>query len=117
MATALMGIAVVGLLSLVSQSLGNAARVRQYDRAAMQAKTQMDALLTMEPLPVGERLGGEFDGTSGWEALIEPWEVPGGAQVGASMLVRVALTVWWRADGQRKTVTMDGYRRVRIRER
>lgn len=116
-ATALMGIAVVGLLSLVSQSLGNAARVRQYDRAAMLAKTQMDALLTAEPLPVGERLSGEFDAISGWEAMVEPWEIPGGAPVGSSMLARVSLEVWWQADGQRKTVSLDGYRRMRIRER
>jgi general secretion pathway protein I len=113
-ATALMGIAVVGLLSLVSQSVGNAARVRQYDRAAMLARTQMDALLTMTPLPVGRRLEGDFDSASGWEAVAEPWEVPGGAQPGASMLVRIALTVWWRAEGRRHTVALDGFRRVRI---
>ncbi len=115
-ATALMGIAVVGLLSLVTQSLGNAARVRQYDRAAMLARTQMDALLTMTPLPVGRRLEGDFDNSSGWEAVAEPWEVPGGAQPGASMLVRVGLTVWWQADGRRNSVAMDGFRRVRIGE-
>ena len=115
-ATALMGIAVVGLMSLVSQSLGNAARVRQYDRAAMLARTQMDALLTMKPLPIERPMGGDFDATSGWEALVEPWEVPGGAPPGSSMLVRIGLTVWWQADGERKTVAMDGFRRVRIGE-
>ena len=113
-ATALMGIAVVGLMSLVSQSLGNAARVRQYDRAAMLARTQMDALLTMQPLPIDRPMGGDFDATSGWEARAEPWEVPGGAPPGSSMLVRIGLTVWWQADGERKTVAMDGFRRVRI---
>ena len=38
-ATALMGLTVVGLLSLTTQSLSNASRIREYDRAAMLARS------------------------------------------------------------------------------
>ena len=63
-----MGLTVVGLLSLTSQSLSNAARIREYDRAAMLARSQMDALLTVDPPRMGQPLQGRFDELSGWEA-------------------------------------------------
>ena len=115
-ATALMGMAVVGLLSLTSQALSNAARVKEYDRAAMLARSQMNQLLAIDPLPLDVKLEGRFVDEpgleSGWEALVTPLEREGDPQMGRSLLTRIDLLVWWRADGRRKTVTLETYRRI-----
>lgn len=111
-ATALMGIAVVGLMALISQSTSGAVRVAQYDRAAMLARSQMNDLLTREPLPMG-RLQGDYDRDSGWEAQIAPYETPQTEVFGQSVFARIQLTVWWKADGQRKSFELEGFRRTR----
>ncbi len=113
-ATALTGLTVVGLLSLTSQSLANQARIQEYDRAAMLARTQMDELLTVDPPVLNQPLEGAFDDDSGWEARITPVEVGYNARAGMSLLARVDLTIWWQSDGRRKTFPLEGYRRVRI---
>lgn len=110
-ATAVMSIAVVGLLSLLSGTLSNARRVQQYDRAAMLARTKMNELLVQSPLPVGESLGGQWDASSGWTARTEVFERPPNAFPGALQLLRINLEVWWTADGQRKSLTLEGFRR------
>lgn len=113
-ATALTGLTVVGLLSLTSQSLSNSARIREYDRAAMLARTRMDELLTVDPPVLNQPLQGAIDPLTGWEARITPVEVDVNANVGGTLLARVDLTIWWRSDGRRKTFPLEGYRRVRI---
>ena len=113
-ATAIMATAVIGLFGLVSQSLSNAAQVREYDRAAMLARTQMNELIALDKPPIGRRLQGEIDERTGWEAVIEPWEVPGGAAPGSSFLARIHLELWWSAAGQRKQIELEGFRRVRV---
>lgn len=113
-ATALTGLTVVGLLSLTSQSLSNSARIREYDRAAMLARAQMDELLTVDPPRLNEPLAGAFDPLSGWEARITPVEVDYNAAAGGTLLARVDLTIWWQSDGRRKTFPLEAYRRVRI---
>ena len=50
--------------ALVTQSLSNAAQVRQYDRAAMLARTQMNELIALDEPPIGRALQGEIDGQS-----------------------------------------------------
>ena len=114
-ATALMGIAIVGLLSLVNRSVANAAAIQQYDRAAMLARTQMDELLAMDPLPLDRGLGGTFDDTAGWSASIRPHgSLERGGRMGRSILVEVALTVHWQDRGERRQVQLEGYRRLKI---
>ncbi|MDA0207230.1 MAG: prepilin-type N-terminal cleavage/methylation domain-containing protein [Acidobacteria bacterium] len=114
-ATALTGLTVVGLLSLTSQSLSNSARIREYDRAAMLARAQMDELLTVDPPRLNQPLEGAFDPLSGWEARITPVEVDYNAgAAGGTLLARVDLTIWWQRDGRRKTFPLEAYRRVRI---
>ncbi len=110
-----MAIAVIGLLSLISGSLANAARVKEYDRAAMLARHQMGELLVSDPLPVGVDLGGSFDKTSGWTAHAEPFDLPVNPGAGQPMLVRIQLQIWWNSEGRRKTVDFEGYRRSVIR--
>jgi hypothetical protein len=100
---------------LISGSLANAARVKEYDRAAMLARHQMGELLVSEPLPLGTELKGNFDPASGWEARAEPFELPRRAVVGQPMLVRVHLNIWWQSEGRRKSVEFEGFRRMIIR--
>ena len=50
-ASLIMGIAVVGLLSAISTSIRNAARLANYDRIALIARAKMDALLVDTRLP------------------------------------------------------------------
>jgi general secretion pathway protein I len=113
-ATAIMSIAVVGLLSLIAATLSNAARVRQYDRAAMLARTKMNELL-VSPLESGQPMAGQWDESTGWTARTDPFEKPPNARAGGSQLVRVGLEVWWKADGERKSITVEGFRREQIR--
>lgn len=114
-ATLLMSVAIVGLLALITGAMSNAARVREYERAAMLARTQMNELLVQDPLPVGSQMQGEFGNDWGWEATAEPFEILPGARPGAFMLARIHLTIWWTSENRRKTVDLDGYRRIRIR--
>ncbi len=115
-ATALLGMTVVGLLSLISGSLSNATKVREYDRAAMLAQSKMDELLTATPVLLGEPLAGTFDASCGWMAQLDPFEVLGPPAVGGRMLVRVQLTVWWtRAGGERRSIQAESYRTMLIR--
>jgi prepilin-type N-terminal cleavage/methylation domain-containing protein len=115
-ATALLGMTIVGLLSLISGSMWNATRVREYDRAAMLARSKMDELLTVTPLPLAQALAGNFDQNSGWTAQLDPFEMAGPPAVGSRMLVRVQLTVWWaRAGGERRSIQVESYRTMLIR--
>ena len=109
-ATALMSIAVVGLLSLLSGSLANAARARQYDQIAMLARSKMNELLVEIPLPVGQPLGGQWNESTGWTALLEPFEAPPNASPGAVLLVRIDLEVWWKEGSERRSVRLEGFR-------
>lgn len=114
-ATALMSIAVVGLLSLLSGTLANAARIKQYDRAAMLARTKMNDLLVLSPLPLGQSLGGQFDESAGWKAVATSFEKWPEAYPGSYQLVRIDLEVWWTDRGERKSVKLEGFRRDIIR--
>src|ERR1700710_150211 len=72
-ATVVMGIAVTGLIVGLSQSVKNAARLADYDRAAMLARTKMNDLLLDVNLPFDGSVQGTFDGSeapvpSGWAA-------------------------------------------------
>jgi hypothetical protein len=109
-ATAIMAIAVIGLLSLISGSLANAARVQEYDRAAMLARHKMGELMVSEPLSLNADLSGDFDEASGWKARVEPFEsLPGSGQ---AILAQIHLEIWWRSEGRRRTVAFDSYRRL-----
>jgi general secretion pathway protein I len=113
-ATAIMATAIIGLSSLVTQSLSNAAQVREYDRAAMLARTQMNELIALDHPPLGQEMRGEIDDRTAWRATIEPWEVSAGAAPGSSFLARIALEVSWKSAGETKKIELEGYRRVRI---
>ena len=115
-ATLLMAIAVVGLLSSLTTSLRNAARLTDYDRAAMLARRKMDELLLVPRLPRHQTIEGLWDPSvagemrGGWRAQLTPFERVPGATVGSLGLDRLELEIWWMSGEQRRTFLIDGYR-------
>ncbi len=122
-ATVIMGIAVAGLIAGLSQSVKNAARLADYDRTAMLARTKMNDLLLEAGLPFEGQISGEFPAAetggmkSGWRAELRPFDLPPRAGAGTPILQRIGLEVWWQpASGTRRTITLEGYRQARIPE-
>jgi len=120
-ATVIMGIAVAGLIAGLSQSVKNASRLTDYDRAAMLARTKMNDLLLDVNLPFDGAVDGQFDREqsgsvpSGWRASLRPFDVPPRAQPGTVILQRVALELWWQpSSGKRRTIQLESYRRTTI---
>jgi general secretion pathway protein I len=119
-ATTIMGIAVVGLLANISASLGNAARLTSYDRAALLARQKMDELLLDRHLPTQVRLEGGFDPAltggveAGWRAQLTPFESPPNARPGVEVLERLELEIWWISGARRRTLALEGFRRGRL---
>ena len=116
-ATLIMGVAVVGLMSGISQSLRNADRVTDYDRAALLARSKMDDLLLNYQLPKGTVLSGEFDPVmlggkqGGWRAKITTFDAQPKPGPGAELLERVELEIWWQtAVGDRRRFNLEGFR-------
>ena len=113
-ATTIMGIAVVGLLSSLSTSMRNAGRVTDADRAAQIARNKMEELMVDPYLPFQGNLQGAFDNTSGWTAQIGPFEMPPKFGPGAPILQRIALVVWWTNGPNRREFPLESYRIVEI---
>jgi general secretion pathway protein I len=115
-ATLIMGIAVVGLMSGISQSLRNADRVTDYDRAALLARSKMDDLLLNYQLPKGTVLTGEFDPVllggrqGGWRAKITTFEMPTKPAPGGEILERVELEIWWQNGPDRRRFNLEAFR-------
>jgi general secretion pathway protein I len=119
-ATTIMAIAVVGLLSSLSTSLRNASRLTDYDRAALVARRTMDQLLLDQRLPRFAPVEGRWDPAAtgvegGWRARFTLFEVPPGAGAGAPILDRLELEVWWMNAGRRRSFALEGFRRGILR--
>lgn len=116
-ATVIMGVAVAGLIAGLSQSVRNAARLADYDRAAMLARTQMNELLLDVNLPFEGAVDGRFPPDQsgglpvGWRATLRPFDVPPNAGPGTFVLQRIDLELWWQpATGTRRTIQLESYR-------
>src|SRR5580692_4525386 len=100
-ATAIMGVAVAGLLNTISGAAHNAARLTEYDRAVLLAQSKMDELLAEPKLPRNTPMGGEFDAvrTGGipcsWKAVIQPFETAPGGAPGTWDVDRIELEINW----------------------
>jgi type II secretion system protein I len=114
-ATLIMGIAVVSLLSSIGASMRNASRLTAYDRAVMLSRTKMDEILLDHRIPTGSTIEGNFDSESGWRAHLSPFDTMRGAPPGSVMLERVELQIWWNtANGDKHTFPLEGFRRSAI---
>jgi type II secretory pathway pseudopilin PulG len=116
-ATVIMAVAIVGLLSAVSGSLRNAARLTDYDRAVELARLRMNELLVDQRLPRNAVVNGSFDPSqsggldAGWRARLTNFERPPSLGPGQITIDRVELEIWWMTGGgQRRTFTLDAFR-------
>ncbi len=115
-ATAIMGIAVVGLLSNISTSLQHAGRLADYDRAALIAQRKMDELLLDARLPKDVPVAGKFDPAvtgfdGGWRARVTTFEAPPNAGPAAPVLERLQLEIWWTSGFRQRSLSLEGFRR------
>jgi general secretion pathway protein I len=116
-ATTIMGIAVVTLMAGLSTSVRNAARLTDYDRAALLARARMDSLLVEPKLPQGTVLEEALDpvvlggARGGWRAQVTPFEIAPGSGPGTPCLDRVQLEIWWMSGNQRRSFSLEGFRR------
>ena len=121
-ATLIMGVAVVSALSGIANSLHHAARLTDYDRAALLARSKMDELLLNYRLPKYTVLQGDFDPSivggkeGGWRAKVTTFDAPAKAPPGIEVLERIVLEIWWDDDGTRRTFTLEGFRGNMLRE-
>jgi general secretion pathway protein I len=118
-ATVVMAIAVAGLMSAISSSLRNAARLADHDRAALLGRQKMDELLVASGLEKGVPFQGtwgpEVTGGMeiGWIARLTPFEIPRGARgPGTPFIERLELEIWWMNGAQRRSFRLDGFHRA-----
>ncbi len=116
-ASAIMALAVVGLLSALSGAVRNASNLRDYDRAVLLAQTQMNELLLDDRLPRDSEVTGRFDPRmsggleSGWRARRTSFQMPPAVIPNEFAMDRVQLEVWWVSGRTRRSFFLDGYRR------
>jgi general secretion pathway protein I len=113
-ATTIMGIAVVGLLSSLTTSMRNASRVTDADRASAVARSKMEELVADPMLPFQGELDGTFDASSGWRVTTGPFEAPPKAGPGALIVQRIGLVVWWETGGIHHEFPLETYRMAEI---
>jgi len=117
-ATLIMGVAVVGLLGNISTSMRHANDLTEYDRATLLARRTMDQLLLDQRLPRGPAFGGEFDSAltggvpGGWNARVTLFERPPQAPPLLGALERLELEVWWMRGMERRSVSLEAFRRT-----
>lgn len=121
-ATAIMGIAIAGVMSGLAQSSRNAARLTQYDRATLLAQQKMNELLVDDSVPRKNLVEGLFPPAqtgglpAGWRARISPFETATEQPApGTWVMDRIELEIWWMDGRTRRSFSLDGYRRGILR--
>lgn len=120
-ATLILAVAIVGLLSGISTALRNAARLTAYDRVVQLARLRMNDLLVDSKLPRGAVLSGAFDPSltggvdAGWRARVSRFEMPPAPAPDVFALDRIELEIWWTSGAGRRTFALDGYRPSRLK--
>jgi general secretion pathway protein I len=120
-ASAIMGIAVVGVLAALSGTMRNAARLTDYDRAVMIGRAKLDELLLDPRVPRGSPVEGRFDPSlmggleGGWTALRTQFDALQAPAPGDQTLDRIELQIWWISNAQRRIFVVDGYRVYKLR--
>jgi hypothetical protein len=114
-ATTIMAIAVVGLMSGLSTATRNAARLQDYDRAVQLGRLRMNELILDKRIPHDSMTSGMFDPAlaggmeAGWTARLSTFESPPSIVPGL-ILERIELQVWWMSGDRRRTFTLDSFR-------
>jgi len=120
-ASTIMAVAIVGLLSGIGGATRNASRLRDYDRAVQLARLRMNELLADATLPRDQVLSGTFDRslTGGldvsWKARLTMVEMPPQVVVGQPALERIELQIVWMAGEQQRSFTVDAHRTRMLR--
>jgi type II secretion system protein I len=115
-AATILAIAVVGLMSALSGTTRNAARLQDYDRAVQLGRTRMNELMLDLRIPRNSVVSGTFDRSqsggmdSGWRARLTQFSLPPVMQAGQSGLDRLELEIWWKSGSTTRTFTIDAYR-------
>lgn len=118
-ATALMAIAIAGLLSNLTTSMSNAARLTDYDRVSLLARRKMDQLLTERFLPKGIVMEGQFEESPGasWRARALPVEWGAGMPTpGKPILERIELEVRWKSGVKERQFRLETCRMTVLRD-
>lgn len=119
-ATAIMAIAVIGLLSALSTSMRNASRLTDHDRIAILARNRMDEILANYDLPLEGRFTGKFgsnlvgDEEAGYEVAMGIFEAPPEPTPGAPVIQRIIMHVWWQSGSSTRSLDLESFRRNRI---
>ena len=120
-ATVVLAVAITGLMSALSTSLRTAARVTDYDRAAMLARRKMDEITADKRLPRNVLFEGSYNpaetngSPSGWRARISLFEFPPNPTAGIPVVDRMDVEVWWMDGATRRTFNVEGFRRYYLR--
>jgi general secretion pathway protein I len=115
-ASTIMAVAIVGLISGIGGATRNAAHLRDYDRAAQLARLRMNDLLADDTLRAGTETSGTFDPslTGGievqWLARITTTEMPPSPMTGQPCLQHLELQIRWMSGNQQRSFTLDSYR-------
>ena len=115
-ATTIMAVAIVGLISGLSTTTHNAARLRDYDRAVQLGRERMNELMLDQTLPHNTVVAGVFDPNqtggveAGWKARLTTFEMPTVIQVNQAALDRLELEVWWKSGLTTRSFALDAYR-------
>jgi general secretion pathway protein I len=115
-ATVILGVAIVGLVSGITGALRNASRLTAYDRVVQLARLRMNDLLLDDRLPRATVVEGPFDPQqtggiqAGWRARASTFEKPPVPAVGATGIDRVQLEIWWMSGPQRRSFTLEAYK-------
>jgi general secretion pathway protein I len=116
-ATAIMGVAVAGLLNTISGAAHNAGRLTEYDRAVLLAQSKMDELLAEPKLQRNVPMTGDFEParTGGipcsWRAVIQPFETVTGGAPGTWDVDRIELEIFWMDGAVQHRFSLEGFRR------
>lgn len=119
-ASAIMAVALVGLMAGLSGATRNAARLRDYDRVVQLARLRMNDVLADDQ--AAGSLGGTFPPDlvggmqAGWTAVVQKVQEGPDPVVGNFALDRVQLQVWWMNGDKRRTFALEGYRHRIIRQ-
>jgi general secretion pathway protein I len=115
-ATTIMAVAIVGLISGLATTTHNAARLRDYDRAVQLGRERMNELMLDLTMPHNTQVSGVFDPNqtggieSGWRARLTTFEMPPAIRMNEQVIDRLELEVWWKSGLTTRSFTLEAYR-------